>query len=617
MADTKLSNYKKTVSSDSFIKLIPLALILLIIPMIVFMKLIPIEGIVSNFYPAKPVSDFFCYYKALWVKIFTVLSIFFVLFYLYTKNFKFKINYCFIPLLIYYLFSFLSTSFSDYHDIAFNGFIDRFEGFWVISCYVIVCIIAAHFITYEKDIKLLFVALGICTFLLCILGISQFFGFDFLQTNFMKHAMLPSKNEHLITSLDFKFPTKYVYLTLFNPNYVGSFCSIVLPICVVILLLSKNKYIKTFSGILSALVLITLIFSRSSTGYIAIFVSMLFLAVLLRKRILNYWKTVLVLVICFTGVLVFLNYSYSGLITNELNNFLPKKIVEPGLKKGKYKSITDMTLNKNKMTIYMNGTPLDVVFDNQDSTLSFLDESGKDVDFRTSAEDKNIFTFNRTKYIGLIININGSIIKISAPNTYYHVTIDNTGSFKFLNNAGKPVDIETAESFGFKGYEKLGSTRGYIWSRSIPLLKDTILLGHGPDTYALYFPQNDFSGKLITFKVPNTFVDKPHNMYLQMAINTGVVSLIAFLVFIIWYIVRSFKLYFKPKDSGSFYYMAGVACVLSVIGFLVTGIANDSNINVSPIFWIILGTGIACNRLYTNAVASEPVQQQFPRYKKK
>ncbi len=617
MVDTQLKNNKKANVTDSFIKITPLALILLIIPMIVFMASVPLKGIETEFYPITSENDFFSYYKAIWFIVFTVISIVFVLCYAYVKKLKIKLSYCFIPLLIYYVFAFLSSSFSKHHDLAFMGSTQRFEGFWVISCYVVVCFIAAYFITYEKDIKLLFGALGICTFLLCILGFSQFFGFDILQTGFMKHAMLPSKYEQLAESLSFNFPTKYVYLTLFNPNYVGSFCSMVLPICVVILLLVKNKYAKIISGVLSSFVLANLIFSRSSTGYIGFFVSVLFLVVLLRRKILKYWIPVLSIVICGIGVLFFLNYSYSGLITNELNNFLPKKIDKPDLIKGKYKTITDMTLNKNKMTIYMNGTPLDVIFDNQDSTLSFLDESGKDVNFRKRTGDENLLIFDRTKYIGLSININGSIFKIIAPGTNYYVTIDNTGSFKFLNSVGKPVEIETAEAFGFKGYEKFASTRGYIWSRSIPLLKDTLLLGHGPDTYAIYFPQNDFKGKLITFKSANTLVDKPHNMYLQIAINTGVVSLIAFLVFVIWYIVRSFRIYFYPKDSDSFYYMAGVACLLSVIGFLVAGIANDSNINVSPIFWILLGTGIACNRLYSNAVATEPVQKRFSANRKK
>jgi hypothetical protein len=592
-----LKKNKKIYANDNFIKIIPLALILLIVPMIVFMKSVTIEGIETQFYPSNSVSDFFSYYKVLWLIIFTVFSILFTFCYAYVKKINFKSSFCFIPLLVYYLFVFLSASFSEYHNISFNGFIDRFEGFWVISCYVLICLIAAHFITYDKDIKLLFGALAICTFLLCILGLSQFFGYDLLQTDFMKHVMLPSKYEHLSESIRFEFPTRYVYLTLFNPNYVGSFCAVVLPICLVILLLARNKYVKIASGVLSVLVLANLIFSRSSTGYIGVFVSLFFFVILLRKRILKYWIPILSLLICCTGALVYLNYIYSGLIVNEITNFMPKQANKTELIEGKYKVVTDMELNKNKMTIYMNGLPLNVVFNAQDSTLSFFDEDGKEAKYFPNDDRKNVFDFT-TKYLGLGIVINDSTLRIVDRNTSYYVTIDNTGTFKFLNSGGKPVDIETAESFGFKGYEKWASNRGYIWSRSIPLLKDTIFLGHGPDTYTIYFPQNDFKGKLNTFTTPNTLVDKPHNMYLQIGINTGIISLLAFLIFVLWYIFSSFRLYFKPKKSDSFYYISGSACVLSVIGFLIVGLANDSNINTSPIFWVLLGIGFASNRLY-------------------
>lgn len=616
MVVTKLKKNKKASISDNFFKIIPLALILLIVPMIVFMKTITVEGIAIQLYPSTSVRDFFSYYKVLWFIFFTVISVLFVLFYAYTKKLQFKANICFIPLLVYYLFVFLSTSFSKHHDIAFNGFIDRFEGFWVITCYVIICFIAAHFVTYEKDIKLLFGALGICAFILCILGFSQFFGFDFLQTDFMKHAMLPSKDQNLVKALSFSFPTKYIYLTLFNPNYVGSFCSMAFPLFVVLVLLSKNKYTKLISGILSFFLLVNLICSRSSTGYISVFVTGIFLIFLLRKRIIMYWIPVLSLTICISGVLIYINYNNAGIISNEFFSFLPKKQTPIVYVDGKPKDITDMKIDNNNMYVYMGDTPVKVVFDTNEGTLIFFDDLGNKLPIIKSTTDSSLISFDSPKYIGLCFNINESVLTVSAPNTIYHVTLDSSGSFKFLNSGNKPVDIEAAASFGFKGYETWASNRGYIWSRSIPLMKDTLFLGHGPDTYAIYFPQNDFIGKLQSFKLPNTFVDKPHNMYLQIAINTGVVSLIAFLVFILWYIVSSFKLYFKPKEDN-IYYMAGVACVLSVIGFLVAGLANDSNINVSPIFWILLGTGIACNRLYSNAVAAEAVQQQAPRLKKK
>ncbi len=597
-----MKNHKNTNTRDSFNKMFPLALILLLVPMIVFLKELVITEVPADLITPETKFDFFSYYKSIWLVILSCSSILFISYYIYVKKFKFKLSFGFIPLFIYYIFVFLSTSFSSYHEVSFNGYPNRSEGFWVMTCYAIICFIAAHFITYEKDIKLLFGALFICATLLCILGISQFLSYDFLQLSTIKKLMLPSTHEHLIETLEFKFPEKIIYLTLFNPNYVGSFCALVLPICIVALFYSKKILIKIFSAVVSVMLLANLIGSHSSAGYISILFSMLLLIILLRKMILKYWVPILGLIICGIAALVYLNYNYSGLILNEIRDFLPQKQGPIVYKSGAYRSITDMTIDRNVMTIYLDKASINVKYDLRDTKISFSDETGIAVNAIQSSDDNNLLTFDNPKYSGLRVKLSGAVFTIYSANVKYYVGLDATGSFKFLNHTGKPTDIINAESYGFEGYEKWASNRGYIWSRSIPLIKDTILLGHGPDTYPIYFPQNDFKGKLQAFSTPYMIVDKPHSMYLQMAINTGVVSLIAFLVFVLWYICSSLKLYLKPKKNDSFYFMAGSACVASVVGFLVTGLANDSNVNVSPIFWILLGIGFACNRLYAKEI---------------
>ena len=156
--------------------------------------------------------------------------------------------------------------------------------------------------------------------------------------------------------------------------------------------------------------------------------------------------------------------------------------------------------------------------------------------------------------------------------------------------------LEKAESIGFEGYERLGSSRAYIWSRTLPLLKDTIFIGHGPDTYAMYFPQDDVIGKLKFFSNPEIIVDKPHNLYLQIAVNTGIISLLALLY--LWgdYIFSSFVLY-NNSDLSSWKNRLGIALMGAVTAYLTAGFFNDSVISVAPVFWIILGLGISINYL--------------------
>ena len=143
---------------------------------------------------------------------------------------------------------------------------------------------------------------------------------------------------------------------------------------------------------------------------------------------------------------------------------------------------------------------------------------------------------NQLELMAFLLNVDNQPIFMFA--------LKNDNSIHIINtNSKKDVDIEFPETFGFKGKEKLGSMRGYIWSRSIPMLKNNLILGSGPDTFAFRFPQNDLIGLYYAYDTPNTIVDKPHNLYLQIALNDGVIALLAFLAIMIIYIVDSIKLY--------------------------------------------------------------------------
>ena len=192
------------------------------------------------------------------------------------------------------------------------------------------------------------------------------------------------------------------------------------------------------------------------------------------------------------------------------------------------------------------------------------------------------------------------LYKGSCPLTF---TVDDRG-FRYQKVSGQPYDIgQPVESFGFAGKETFFSSRGYIWSRSIPLLKHTLLLGHGPDTYLIYFPQHDALGKFLYLYDQNMLVDKPHNIYLQMGINFGLVSLLLFLLFWGTCLIKSYRQYNGVKDL-SVAETVGMACMVAVIGYLVSGLVYDSNVSVSPVFWGLLGLGIACNNF--KEVSQEP-----------
>jgi O-antigen ligase len=128
------------------------------------------------------------------------------------------------------------------------------------------------------------------------------------------------------------------------------------------------------------------------------------------------------------------------------------------------------------------------------------------------------------------------------------------------------------------------------------MIKDTILLGHGADTYCIYFPHKDYAGKYNADWEINKIVDKPHNMYMGMAIGTGLISMLSLLVLWAIYIIQSIKLYFRT-EFDSYISFVGAGIFFGICGFLVAGLVNDSSVSVMPMFYGLLGTGIAINMM--------------------
>jgi hypothetical protein len=85
-------------------------------------------------------------------------------------------------------------------------------------------------------------------------------------------------------------------------------------------------------------------------------------------------------------------------------------------------------------------------------------------------------------------------------------------------------------------------------------------------------------------------------MYLQIGINNGVLSLVSLLAIFIMYTVDSFRVYFK-RDINSFMEYIGVGAFTGVMGYLAAGMFNDQIISVAPLFYVMLGLGLAVNRI--------------------
>ena len=88
---------------------------------------------------------------------------------------------------------------------------------------------------------------------------------------------------------------------------------------------------------------------------------------------------------------------------------------------------------------------------------------------------------------------------------------------------------------------------------------------------------------------------KPHNMYLQIGVQTGVLSLIAILVFYFWFFFYGLGTCFRLKKYD-FMAFVGAGVLAGSAGYMVVQIINDSSITVAPVYWTMIGVGLAVFR---------------------
>ena len=579
-------------SSGSNYYMLPILIIICVIPLIAKMKVYNPNLSQFPWFPDQLEQiDFFLYYKHrifVFVAVIMLLAVIVKL----SKTYKnIRIKPVFVPLIIYMVLTILSTIFSKYSSFSLSGSFEMFESVFAILGYCITVYYVFLFLDTERDFKLIIRYLIIISLIMSILGIFQFIGYDFIKSEIAKNLMVPLQYR-ATTNLQFNFENNRVYLTLYNPNYVGVFTALITPIIIVLLFFQK-KIVPIIIFSLSAIgLIICAIGSQSLSGFIGLGVSIICIVILMWRYLLKrYYVTIPIILLLIISFIVVNNYTDNFLINRLLNSFNPVT--------------SESALND----IHIEDDYVSITYNNNE--IRFKSTKNSDNTYSISVMDSNnqpiIASFNGTTLEYMIVDSRFNNITYGNDGAYdgafyigvdgqYYVFTNQTddGTYYYVNRYGKLDKMYTAESAVFTGMEKFASNRGYIWSRTIPLLKDYLILGSGPDTFVMAFPQQDYFNQA-KYGYSTELLNKPHNMYLQMAVQTGVISLIAFLVFYGMYFASSIKLYMKGVYNN-FYSRFGVAVFIGTISYMIVGLANDSTINTAPIFWTLMGVGIALNR---------------------
>ena len=591
----QLRNYKE---GYSLIGLLPILFTLAVVPLIIFAytdKVSDLEAI--NFLGSNEFIDVFIYYKSIGVIIAANLTIVIFAISYIGNGISLKRANFYIPTAIYGFFIIVSTLTSKYKDIALKGFAERYEGMVILISYLILLILTYNFVNSEKHLKYITIALAFSGSIICLLGLLQLIGYDFFESEFAK-KVLYSLGENQKVVLPYG---KYnVYSTLSNSNYVGSYVCLVLPIILFMCFKVNTRAAQIASAIISIALGGILLGSKSRAGFVGLVVIVFLMMIIFRKQL---WQRKWIILgaagVCI-ALTVVINIAGNGIITEKVVSAL-KLDVE---KKGVTFDLKDIVFKDKSVEIIAPNETLKFNIDSD--TLALSDENGEPLAIEVGEEvtmtRKLKFSDSKYKDYNILIDNSTLIINNKGMNLSFLMSDDGfylVGSGKKLfNRVGHP------ETVGFAGLETLGSARGYIWSRTIPMLKDTIIIGYGPDTYGIKYPQDDFVGKLRAYNVATINVTKPHNLYLQIAVNTGVMSLLAVLILFGIYITQCIRLYVRKKiDTKKFTHVMGTGLFLGICGYLIAGLFNDSVVTVAPLFWVLLGVGFACNYLVKNEKA--------------
>lgn len=624
---TKQEEIEKQDQLVSKILWIPLVLLLGFVPLIMRMLVVnPTDESVIDALNTTQIIDIYSNFKATAIVVLCV-AMLVTLFLVFDKQ-KLKldktIKWYFIGGGLFIGITLIATILSKHSNTAWWGMPDRAEGFVMTACYVFMMGYTLYSLRDYRNYTYIIGSLGFLVIISTIIGVFQYFGYDlFTKVDFFKNLILSAEASGLGVSVTSDFESGKVFGTMFHYNYMGSFGAMMVPFFLTLTFFVRNKWQKLFCSVISLCAMFLLFGSTSRAGFIGLVAAILVGLVIFAKQIVHKWKITLPILIAFVVVLFGFNFITGGTIFSRIPTLISESI---GLFSGSdesfdykdYIPVREIVHEDGKEKIVFQTDTLYI--ENEDNNPVFKDGQGNKIEYTLSvigtlADLSTVYTTQDERFSQVAFSYAklSGIDEGAEPPVVLEMTYNGLKTFNFMLDSEKGVvladscplqemEIDYPETIGFKGKEKLGSARGYIWSRSLPMMKQTMLVGNGPDTYALEFPQNDLLGKWWAYDTPNMIVDKAHSLYMAIFINNGGLALFGFLIMLGAYLIQSFKLYalkgyYENKE------ILGIATTLAVVGYLGAGVFNDSVVSVAPIFWILLGAGMGINYLINKEVS--------------
>ncbi len=544
--------------------------VIFIVPLIVFYKPVNVPASAEFLYgPTETLPDFFTYYKSVILAVGSFILFLGALLYRVIDDMNFKPDLFEKLLGVFALSVIISFIFAELKDVAFFGYLDRFEGSLAWLSYTVLAYSIYTFVKTKMDFNKIIIAFVSSSAVISLIGVFQSRGQDFFRSDLGRRLILGSYYHQLRDTLRFRFAEDRVYSTLFNPNYVGSLVAISFPLTLYLIFEVKNKILKALLGGFAIIQLLVLAGSRSATGFVGVGVAIFaFIILQLFKSRVDRKRVIAVAVVV---ALMFVGLTQTELFRGEYNKI---KDAVATINEPIYNTLSDVdyqhpnliiTLaNNNSITLEPDGYDLHVYNSLGEQVSPEITDEEHEFSF---LEDDFKINISRS-YVNGEVNLRALDKELDIErSTRIHFIMPNQFSIRYEPLTAENVKVASANLIP---NERAFSARGYIWNRSIPLIFDKPIFGHGADTYTLHFPQIDIIGNAVA--IGTQIVDKPHNFYINILVNFGFVGSIILLGIMLLALIKGYK----------------EELAISILAFLAVGIANDSVVFCTYMMFVII-----------------------------
>ena len=592
---SKQVTQKKKSSNKVFI---PIILLMGIIPLIVHTYSYNSNLSQFNWFPsgADSQTDFFFGWKMITIIVVGIVMAG-ILFYQYFKKKQgLRFENAFYFLFFYAMFVAMSALFSSYKYWVVRGSYELFEPVWVVFVYILLCYYTYHFVQQEQQVKFILCGAGIGMAVVTLIGVFQYFGMDFFKTGFGKHLITNPSWWDNLDSLSFNMLEGTSYTTLYNPNFLSFYFGMLIPLLVCVFIAAKKAWQRVLIIVAEVLCLICLKGSRSDTGWMALVVGGVILALVLLSRKKKAFCVALAIMLI-GGVAAVAVGSKTDVGIQIKNTIVGTFRIDD-----RY-AVRDIDTGTDSVMLNVLGNKIYVSYTTDESGVivpNCTDENGQTLELAMTDADNQIYVINDERFAGgsiqpiLLGDDNIPAISVTYDGIAWDFVETQEAGYCYLNKSGKLVKWEQIKNAKLLNEDAM-SYRGHMWNVTIPLLGKHVLIGSGANTYMFEYPQDDYLGQAYIYGF-NSYEVKAHCWYLQQWVESGLIGTLALLIFMAWYAVQSIRIYRRVDLHESLSWI-GFGLFAAVLVYLIAGIANDSNVCTAPVFWGMLGLGMATNRM--------------------